>query len=378
MNLPALVALLLKDLVHDASRSLLTFFNLATVILTFFLLAALSQAIASFGRQPPRTNLLLLMNCQAIDPMQSYLTEADLEPLQQLGPAVVQRVFPVLFYHLRIHSEIVQVRAVPREEITTAFNLTLLEGAFPAEGQIAVSEGARVTYGWKTGDRLPVYGSEFPISGVVRAPGTKFISVWMPLETARDLFESPDHFQIGAAVLAPGADPQAARAILEADPRVNTRNSVFFESNLTDRYAQGMGDPARANQLLALASLLAVTFGVYNTIRLSLEERGLELALLRVVGFTPGQVAGFLAARTALLTAAAYAAGWICAAFLLDWFQATTSIILYGVSMPLEISPLVGAGGAILTLCFALVGVWLSTRHLSARPVAAVLREERA
>lgn len=63
-----------------------------------------------------------------------------------------------------------------------------------------------------------------------------------------------------------------------------------------------------------IATLLAalIAFGVlYNTARIALSERGRELASLRVLGFTRGEVAYILVGELTLLTLAAIPMGWL-------------------------------------------------------------------
>lgn len=66
-----------------------------------------------------------------------------------------------------------------------------------------------------------------------------------------------------------------------------------------------------------IATLLAglIAFGVlYNTARIALGERGRELASLRVLGFSRGEVAYILVGELALLTLAAIPVGWLVGA----------------------------------------------------------------
>jgi putative ABC transport system permease protein len=65
---------------------------------------------------------------------------------------------------------------------------------------------------------------------------------------------------------------------------------------------------------------------IYNQARISLSERGRELASLRVLGFTRGEVRGILYAEQAIVTIAgiplSFAIGTICAAWLMRLFEA--------------------------------------------------------
>src|SRR5262249_23694873 len=65
-----------------------------------------------------------------------------------------------------------------------------------------------------------------------------------------------------------------------------------------------------ANIYTGLAVIIA--FGVvYNNARISLSERSRELASLRVLGFTRGEVAGILFLELAFLTLIAQPPGWV-------------------------------------------------------------------
>jgi len=65
-----------------------------------------------------------------------------------------------------------------------------------------------------------------------------------------------------------------------------------------------------------IATLLAGAIGfgvVYNSARIALSERGRELASLRVLGFTRGEIAYILLGELALLTLAAIPVGFVSA-----------------------------------------------------------------
>ena len=68
------------------------------------------------------------------------------------------------------------------------------------------------------------------------------------------------------------------------------------------------------NYMVTIYTTLAIiiTFGVvYNSARIQLSERARELASLRVLGFTRGEVSWVLLSELAILTIAAIPLGWI-------------------------------------------------------------------
>jgi putative ABC transport system permease protein len=62
--------------------------------------------------------------------------------------------------------------------------------------------------------------------------------------------------------------------------------------------------------VIGFASVIAIGV-VYNSARIALSERGRELASLRVLGFTRGEVSGMLLGEQAILTAAAIPLGFL-------------------------------------------------------------------
>ncbi len=72
-----------------------------------------------------------------------------------------------------------------------------------------------------------------------------------------------------------------------------------------------------AENLLAMRTFnilfsVIIAFGVvYNNARISLSEQSRELATLRVIGFTRGEVSGILLGELAILTLAAIPLGWL-------------------------------------------------------------------
>lgn len=123
-----------------------------------------------------------------------------------------------------------------------------------------------------------------------------------------------------------------ARLMREA-PAVNAVNVSLDESRLNDLYVSVKGIPVAAGVALQRASLAnfrksmalnittmatiytalagIIAFGVvYNSARISLSERGRELASLRVLGFTRGETMRILLLELALITLIAQPAGW--------------------------------------------------------------------
>jgi ABC-type antimicrobial peptide transport system permease subunit len=355
-----------RDLIHDRGRSLLTILNLAVVVVSYLLLSALSQAFILFGRQPQVNTNLVILSADVLDPMESSLDDAVLQTAREIAPAQIRLAFPTLFRHMNIQGHVMQVRAVPLEEMRSASALTLLQGRWP-EGphQIVISQGATQITAWQIGTTVQIYGTAFRVVGLVRAGGNGFASVWMTYPAGQALFGMGHGFQIATLQLAPSADPETVRTRLQSDVRFSGQVNVYLENSLSDRYNQVNRDLLTLSLVQALISLLAITFGTYNAISLSLTERSREIQLLRVVGFTQPKLRKVLLAHTLVLALSAYILGWLVAFMIVGYQQAHTPISIQAAPLVLNLSAVATLLGILLTVAFAFLGVWLTEGHLS-------------
>ena len=111
---------------------------------------------------------------------------------------------------------------------------------------------------------------------------------------------------------------------------------------------------------------------VYNTARISLDEKSRELATLRVIGFTQGEISSILLGELAVLTLVAIPMGWLigysfCAA-MVKGFESELF------RFPLVIQPASYARSAIITLAAATVSGLLVHRRLKNLDLVEVLK----
>jgi ABC-type antimicrobial peptide transport system permease subunit len=363
---PALAYFIVRDLIHDRWRSLLTFLSLAVVVVGFLLLASLAGVFQAFGCQSHVTGNLVIISADALDPMESSLDPDLLQTALQIAPDQIQRAFPMLFRHLTIQGRILQVSAVPLDEMTGALHLTLLAGGWPTgPGQVVVSSSVARAASWQVGSQVNIYGTDFQVAGLVRSAGDDYGALWMTYPEGQRLFGMARGFQIAVLALVPSADPESVRRKLQADPRISVRYAVYLENALSDRYSQVNHNLLTLSYLLALLSLSAITFGIYNATSLTLAERGHEVGLLRVIGFTQARLSGFLFARTLVLTLAAYGLGWVASLILLHYLATHIPIDLLVAPIDLSLSPSACMIGMGLAGLFAWAGIWLTTRRLA-------------
>lgn len=122
---------------------------------------------------------------------------------------------------------------------------------------------------------------------------------------------------------------------------------------------------------IGFASVIAIGV-IYNAARISLSERGRELASLRVLGFTKAEVSFILAGELAILTwfALPFSAvfGYLLAAFMVDMFDTD----LY--RLPFFIHPSTYGYAALVVIASATVSGWIVLRRVANLDLIAVLK----
>jgi len=229
----------------------------------------------------------VIISADALDPMESSLNSDILQIARRVAPDQILRAFPVLFRHLTIQGRILQVWAVPLDEMPAALGLSLLEGRWPSGNrEIVISQGVSQATSWKPGSTVNIYGSDFQVTGLVRAGENNYGAVWMIYTAGQSLFGTQRGFQIAYFPLTPLANPEHVRQELQANPGISSGYAVYLENALSDRYGQVNHNLVTLSNIMALVSLLAIILGIYNATSLSLSERSLEIGLLRMIGFT--------------------------------------------------------------------------------------------
>jgi putative ABC transport system permease protein len=116
-----------------------------------------------------------------------------------------------------------------------------------------------------------------------------------------------------------------------------------------------------------------IAFGVvYNSARISLSERGRELASLRVLGFTRAEVSGILLGEFVLLTVVALAPGFLIGYGLSWWMAKTFSTELF--TIPLAVTRSTYGFSAIIVLTAAALTGLAVRRRIDSLDLVAVLK----
>ncbi len=364
----------IKDLLNDGWRTTITIVNLLVFLCSYFALAGLAEAAYNFGNQPTDKSALLIISRNVFDPSESTITDRDFLPAQELIPNYVKSVSPLVFKIINANDSLIQLRAARLEDMQNVHSLQLISGAWPNEAnQIVIGEGTAALTNWKIGDTVHIYGSDFTISGLIRAPGTKFSSIWMTLNTATTLFNLKGVYQFAWIQLQSGQDSESVRSKLQNDPRLMDRFEVYFADNLYQEYTKALSDLQGVSELLVILALSAVMLGTYCNIFLILSERSRDITILRAIGFQSSSIRALITLRTLLQVCIGYFLSWGLTSLLLYWFNRINPLTLHSIPLPVVVSGKALLVGFILSLIFGWVGVWIPTRHLRNRSVASFI-----
>lgn len=170
------------------------------------------------------------------------------------------------------------------------------------------------------------------------------------------------------------ADPARRTELYTAVKNAPRISGVIIKRDVVDSYQKTIGENILKMRLFNVLFAGVIAFGVvYNSARIALAERSRELATLRVLGFTRGEVARVLLGELAVLTLAAIPLGLGCGyglAFAL--IRAVYDTELF--RLPLVISTWTYGFAASVTLAAGLVSGLVVGRRLADLDMVAVLK----
>ncbi|WP_338036021.1 ABC transporter permease [Halorhodospira abdelmalekii] len=208
---------------------------------------------------------------------------------------------------------------------------------------------------------------QVPVSGTI----AEYIgvSVYMELTALNRLLGEGD--AISGAWLA--VDAEQRPALLSALERRPLVFGVIESEAALENFRDYLDDTMGAILVLTTALAAVIAFGViYNNARIGLAERSRELASLRVLGFTRGEVSYILLGEQALLILLALLPGFVVGHYLYAGLVAAVESDLYRV--PLLPSPAGMATAALVVLVVAVISGGVVRRRLNRADLVAVLK----
>lgn len=262
----------------------------------------------------------------------------------------------------------------PEGQLHRSLDSNLQPVAVPPGGVVLTDHLANEILHVRPGDLLTVEvleGSrpvrQVPVLGITK----QFlgVSAYMQQDSLNAMMREGDAVSGAYLAVQPGADTELY-ARLHERPRV--LGIVANKAAVQSFYAT-IGEFILFYNLVATLLAGAIGFGVvYNSARISLSERGRELASLRVLGFTRGEIAYILLGELALLTLAAIPVGFVVGVALVGVLVVAFQSELY--RLPLILTPENYAMGASVVIVSALLSGLLLWLRLGRLDLVAVLK----
>lgn len=282
-------------------------FSVAILTMGFFMFDSVNWMMDLQFRRIQREDLTLTFR--------EILPEAvryELGQLEGVTRVEAYRTIPVRLRHGHRDKEVVLQGMEPAGELRRIVNANGDPVPVPGEG-VVLSALLATRLGVDTGDTVQVEilegrrsHGETRVSGVIE--DFLGMSAYMSLPALWTLSREPG--VVSGAYLAVD-DPQVAalHQVLKEIPAVTGVASPANQlQSFKDQLAEGI--LIASGFLLGFAGVIAVGV-IYNAARVSLSERGRELASLRVMGFHRREVALLLLGEQAVVTAAAIPLGWL-------------------------------------------------------------------
>jgi len=218
----------------------------------------------------------------------------------------------------------------------------------------------RVLQGERPERNVPVTGLAEDFAGV---------AAYMDMEALNRLLGEGDRINGARLTVASGRwnefltavknTPQSAGVVVKEAVRASFRKTTAESIGLI--------------QMIYLTFATAVAFGiVYNSARISLSERARELATLRVLGFTRGEVGGVLVGELVILTLVALPVGLVLGSFLAK--SILDSVNTETVRLPLILTPANYAFAVLVVATATAISATLACRRLNQLDLVGALK----
>lgn len=256
---------------------------------------------------------------------------------------------------LRLRDAAERIVTVPPGGLLLSEKLAGLLGVAPGDSvTVEVLEGARPVR------TLTVTATLRDFSG---------LSAYMDL-AALNRFMREGRVISGAFLRTDAAEGPGLYARLKRTPRVA---SVSSQSASLRSFQETLSENILRMRLFNVAFAAIIAFGVvYNAARITLSERARELATLRVIGLTRGEVSATLVGEIGLLTLAAVPAGFVLGRGLAE--LAARALETETQRFPVVISPATYAAAAITILVSAVLSCLVVRRRIDRLDLVAVLK----
>ncbi len=275
----------------------------------------------------------------------------------------------------------VQLRGVSPNVLTIRRNVRIIEGRMfrPGLSEVIVGKNAKATYtGLTLGNTIWLGSARWQVVGTFDAGGSAFDSeVWGDPHLLNSAYPPrPETLSQSVTVhLTSPAALQQLKDALTSDPRLNvdvTREIEYYAKQSTNMTAL----ITILGGFVAAIMAIGAVFGALNTMYSAVAERGREIATMRALGFSSGNVVLSFLFEALLIS---FAGGILGCLAVLPLNGFTTSTINFqtfsNLAFAFKITFDLLLMGVIFALVMGVLGGMPPAIRAASRPVASALRE---
>jgi putative ABC transport system permease protein len=247
------------------------------------------------------------------------------------------------------------------------------------DGRMLDDDGMVLEAGFASGQKLqvgqmaklltPAGIVNLPVVGLLEPRGAAAFNgggiVFLSLKKAQAIFALGERINSLQLVLEPGVDPRDVEERLTA--RLPTGFTVQMPTARSEHALGAVASTVGALSLLSVVSLVAGAFVILNSFLMNLGERRRQLAILRALGTTRGQVTRLLLREALLLGVIGTAAGMVAGLGVAVLFTGAMERMLNVVLLPLHLTLKPFLTAAVLGPGMSLAATYLPARRAGAR-----------
>ncbi|NUS66412.1 MAG: FtsX-like permease family protein [Saccharothrix sp.] len=194
-------------------------------------------------------------------------------------------------------------------------------------GEVVVDANSGLPLGGRVALRIGSAEVDYEVVGVASA-AVDAKAVFFADDEARRLYAKPGEVDLIGVLLEPGATADGVREALTAAVADRDVTVLAGDERGLAEFPEARGGGEAIITLSAVFGGLAIMvamFVVAGTLGLSVQQRHREMALLRAIGTTPGQLRRLVLGETAVVALLATALGWPVSGYLGRWLLAQLS-----------------------------------------------------
>lgn len=246
--------------------------------------------------------------------------------------------------------------------------------ALPPHGGLVLSKALADALGLRLGDPVMIRVLQgkrpvrtVPVVGL--AEDFAGVAAYMDMDALNRLLGEGDRIN-GARLTVAGSAWKQFLAAVKTTPQ---SAGVVIKEAVRASFRRTTAESIGLIQMVYLTFATAVAFGiVYNSARISLSERARELATLRVLGFTRGEVGAVLVGELVILTAIALPCGLVLGSFMAK--AILLSVNTETVRLPLVLTPANYAFAVLVVATATTLSAALACRRLNRLDLVGVLK----